>query len=157
MIFNALGNLFAPFLAQQDHSNPAHRLREAFRNYRANPEESPFASLQSLLVVMGIVLLVLFAATRIIRQKSRPVAARNPRRLFSTLLQQLGATYTDRLLMHQAAHHAQLAQPAMMLLSPELFQRYAINWADQLRIGFFRQRVHARFEAIAARAFAPTN
>lgn len=148
-------NLPASLLAQRAYPERTLRLQEAFRNYRAAPQESAFSSVGNLLLILGIVLAVIIVVGEIVKRNSRPVAARNPRRFFSTMLRQLGATYTDRLLMHYAAQHAQLAQPAMMLLSPELFQRYALDWADHLRIRFFRQRVRARFETIAARAFKP--
>ncbi|QDV91709.1 hypothetical protein RAS2_28130 [Phycisphaerae bacterium RAS2] len=147
-------NLQASLLAQRAYPERTLRLQEAFRGYRAAPQDSVFSSVGNLLLILGIVLAVLIVVAKIVRRNSRPVAARNPRRFFSTTLKRLGATYTDRLLMHQAAHQAQLAQPAMMLLSPELFQRYALDWADQLRLGFFRRRVRARFQAIADRAFA---
>ncbi|GJQ27180.1 MAG: hypothetical protein HBSAPP02_22120 [Phycisphaerae bacterium] len=155
MTLTTLLNLTASLLAQRAYPERTLRIQEAFRSYHADPKDSAFSSVGNLLLILGIILAVLVVAARIVRQNNQPVAARKPRRFFSYMLKQLGATYTDRLLMHQAAHHAQLAQPAMMLLSPELFQRYALNWADQLRLRFFRQRVRARFETIAARAFAP--
>lgn len=157
MTLTTLLNLTASLLAQRAYPERTLRLQEAFRDYRTAPQDSTFSSVGNLLLILGIILMVLVVAAKIVKRNSRPVAARNPRRFFSTMLRQLGASYTDRLLMHHAAQHAQLAQPAMMLLSPELFQRYALDWADRLRIRFFRQRVRARFEAIAARAFNPAN
>ncbi len=157
MNFMMLQVLSASLLAQRAYPERTLRLQEAFRGYREAPQDSVFSSVGNLLLILGIVLAALILVAKIIKRNSRPVAARNPRRFFSSMLRRLGASYTDRLLMHQAAHHAQLAQPAMLLLSPELFQRYALDWADQLRFGFFRRRVRARFEAIADRAFAPAN
>lgn len=157
MTLTTLLNLTASLLAQRAYPERTLRIQEAFRSYHTDPKGYAFSSVENLLLILGIILAVLLVAARFVRQYNRPVAARNPRRFFSTMLRQLGASYTDRLLMHQAAHHAQLAQPAMMLLSPELFQRYALDWADLLRLRFFRLRVRARFEAIAARAFNPAS
>ncbi len=150
-----LTRLQTGLLAQKNLSDKALKLQEAFRYHQSTPGESPYASARNLVIVLGIVILLLFVVSKILQRKSIPVAERNPRKFFSNVLRQLGATYSDRLLLHRAAHRAELHQPAMMLLSPELFERYALAWADGIHIAFIRDNVRARFKAIADRAFAP--
>ena len=137
-------------------SDSARKLQDAFRNQRPG-EVSPFETTAQFIVVMLLVVAALFCVIKLTQRRSMPAAARNPRRFFSQMLRKLGAGPVDRIILQRAARHAGMEHPAMMLLGPELMEKYAGTWADRIAVPIIRENVRHRIERISRRAFASAN
>ena len=83
------------------------------------------------------------------RRATRP----HPHRLFRRLLRELGLPLSDRLLLRRIARHAQLDNPALLLLSPQLMARYTHRWAHLIVSDGLKRTGVSRADAICRHLF----
>jgi hypothetical protein len=68
-------------------------------------------------------------------------------------MKQIGLPFADRLLLRQIARHAQLDNPTLMLLSPQLMARYAHRWAHLITAERLKKAGLSKTDAICRRLF----
>lgn len=105
-------------------------LTEAQRAVRDHFQEG--GSIGSVLLVVGVVAGVILAACWLARRQRRRAQKHAPRddpdRLFGDLLRGLALTAPQRGLLDTVAKELRLRNPAVILLSPTLFDRHVDQW-----------------------------
>ncbi|HVP09890.1 MAG TPA: hypothetical protein VMV94_01740 [Phycisphaerae bacterium] len=137
---------------------PRKGLQSLFENLQSamHPNQvGPPAVMLVLGFVAGIIALLLVLAIIKSRRQTQDSVSRTsrPMRLFSKALKNMGISFPDRVLMRIVARRARVAQPAIMLFSPDLLERYSAVWIDSLGFRPLRARIRARLKAVAAKAF----
>jgi hypothetical protein len=92
-------------------------------------------------------LFVMFEVQRRIRRKEID----HPRKLFRTLMTQLGLTVRQRDLLRRMARELRLEHPTILMLGPGIYRSYAEQWTSQ----HARQpaTVHAELDQLARALF----
>jgi hypothetical protein len=141
-------------LAQGDQIAPWEGVRGAFQHTLPRPE-GQVSGVYAAFVFIGTLLAVialLFLAMRIFQRERAAQSRRLPHRFMAYALGQMGVGWMDRFWLLRAARHSALTQPAMMLLSPELFEKYAGGYCKGLHPAC-RGYVRGRLAAVSAIAF----
>jgi hypothetical protein len=133
-------------------------LQELFENLKTAMRPSGVGSPTVILIltlVGGIVALLLIITLIKSRKQAQhdTAGASRPMRLFNRALKKMGIGVVDRVLLRMIARKARVAQPAVMLFSPALLQRYASRWVESLRFSMVRDRIRARLRVVAVKAF----
>ncbi|MFH1416676.1 MAG: hypothetical protein ABII12_00095 [Planctomycetota bacterium] len=147
--------MIQPFLivAAGLYSNRFNGLRTAFNKTESN--SSDLAPLLGFIAgVLGLVAMIL-VVRRICRGKTDKPTARRPSKLFTVSLKQMGVSFSDRILMRIIASKTGLKHPTLMLLSPELLERHAGGFVDEIgERNPLREYARTRLDGIASKAFA---
>ncbi len=135
------------------YTNRFNGLRTAFNKTEA--PSSDFAPLIGFSVgVLGLVAMILFVR-RMYRGKTDKPTARRPSRLLSLSLKQMGISFADRVLMRIIANKIGLKHPTIMLMSPDLLERHAGGFLDEIgERNPLRDYARTRLGEIAKQAFA---
>jgi hypothetical protein len=130
-------------------------VKNAFRNAlpRERGEPSVWAAAGMFVAILLAVILVLYVIARLLQPGSGDNGTRSPMRFFVYALKQLGIGWTDRLLLRMAARQSGLAQPTVLLFTPELWRRHAGQWAESLAFAPLRLMARERFRALAEKVF----
>lgn len=157
MTFGPISLFAAAFLGQSESIAPWEGVQKAFRNTLPTEqgELSMWAAAGWFVAVLLVVVLALYAVARLAQWGRKEDERRSPLRLFGYVLKQLGVGWRDRLLMRMAARQIGLPHPAVMLFTPELWQKYAGRWADQVSFPPLRAHARDRARAVMEKAFAP--
>lgn len=144
-------------LAQQAAQNPAWAaLRDSLR------KEGDFAASRGMgkfwLVLGAAVVIVVIVSTFM---RLRPVRSRvlgvPPRRLFQQAAKSLGIGRLNRFLLLRAAYASRLEHPTVMLITPQLMETHAGDWADHFPITSLRRFLRSRVNQVAAALFGPAD
>lgn len=119
------------------------------------PASDPRHALLLAMLFVTAVLLVVWLTARLQARATERQPRRRPYRLFRHLLNQLGLTRGDRMLLTAIARCRQLKQPAVLLLSPALFAHHTDRWLAESRFAPLWPRAIQRLNRIAQRVFAP--
>lgn len=105
------------------------QLTEIQRSVREQFQEGG-SFLTAMLVLLGITGVVLAAYCLTLRQRRAGEHAQraSPERLFRDLMDKLDLTSPQRQLLDTMARDLRIKQPAVILLSPDLFDRYLGEW-----------------------------
>ena len=144
-------NHLVAILAQVDYSMRLKGLSRGFQPTKGEPPE-----VNKILVFLATVLAMVAAVVivrAIWRRKTNKRSAQKPTKLFSHVLKHLGVRLPDRILLRIAARNYALEQPALMLFSPELLERYAGRWADAIVVKPLRVHARKRVDALARKVF----
>lgn len=128
----------------------ADELSETLRAVRDRFEEG--GSLAAVLLVLLILAAVVFAAYLLTLRQRRvqaPSTPADPRRLYRDLLDKLSITPPQRRLLDTAVEMESLKQPAVVLLSPALFDRYVAAPHAPARHGADVGSQERRYEVVA--------
>ena len=109
------------------------------------------AVLLLILAILGLVLQTISILKR--RDQERP-AVRDEGKLFQELLSGLHMSLIDQRLLKQLARDMALAHPAMILMSPQLFDDAAGRWQPASGKGAGDGK-HAQLQAVRQRLFGP--
>jgi hypothetical protein len=106
-------------------------------------------TLLGLAVFVGL-LFVVFEVQRRIRRKEID----HPRKLFRTLMTQLGLTVRQRDLLRRMARELRIEHPTILLLGPGIYRSYAERWTSQSA----RQpaTIHTELDQLARVLFPPS-
>lgn len=116
-------------LAQTTPAPPLERLR-GIRDHLAM--DSTFLDLAIVLLVVATIVVVVFGSLALIhRRRTRRI--RNPGRLFRELLRRLPLDGPQRDLLRRIARDLRLDQPAVLVLSPQVFRSHANRWMSLAR------------------------
>lgn len=150
----SLFNMLSLVLAQGDQTAPWEGVRGAFQHTlpRADGQVSGVYAAFVFIGTLLAVILLLFLAMRIFQRERAAQAMRLPHRFMAHALGEMGVGWTDRFWLLRAARHSALAQPAIMLLSPELFEKYAGGYCHGLHPAC-RKYLQRRLAAVSAIAF----
>lgn len=140
-------------LAQQAVENPAWAaLRDSMRKEGDFARPSHMGTL--LLIVLGGVLLAVIVETvRRLGPLRGRVLGMPSRRLFQQTARSVGIGRLDRFLLLRAACASRLEHPTVMLMTPQLMEAHAGEWADQFPITSLRRFLRARVNQVAAGLF----
>lgn len=127
------------------------RLVELQRYFAGRSGSGRAATALVLLLAVGGAGVLLIGLSRLISQ--RRSRRRNSARLFEEVLAGLNLPWSDRLLLRRMARRLGLANPVVMLLSPNLLARHGYWWADRLAVGRLRDTGLARLDAACRRLF----
>jgi hypothetical protein len=120
------------------------------------PESDPSQRMHEFRMVLfflaALVLLVWLIA-RIQGRMQVAQAPHRPWRVFWCLLKYHGLGVSDRLLLGAIAFSQGLKQPAVLLLSPSLFTRYAIAWLGDSHLGSIWPGAKERLTRVAHKVF----
>ncbi len=84
-----------------------------------------------LLVVLALIIVVAYFATRPKDRAIGGVQRPSPQRFFRSMLTRLGLTTPQRRVLTLVAAELRLTNPAAMLLAPTLFDRYTEQWRSK--------------------------
>jgi hypothetical protein len=98
-------------------------------------------------------ILLLWLIARIQRRISVSQAPRRPWHVFRSLLKHHGLGLSDRLLLIAIARSHRLKQPVLLLLSPGLFTRHAMEWLSESRLASMWPGAKERLTQIAQQIF----
>ena len=142
-------------LAQRATDNPAWAaLRDSLR------KEGDFAANRGMgkfwVVLAAIVVITVIVSTVM---RLRPVRSRvlgvPPRRLFQQAAKSVGISRLNRFLLLRAAYASRLEHPTVMLITPQLMETHAGEWADHFPIASLRRFLRSRVNQVAATLFGP--
>ncbi len=97
--------------------------------------------------VFLVFIVVLYSLSVLQRRRTNPVA-RQPQKLFRSLLRGLSLSTLDRILLRMVARSSGLQQPAAMLLSPELLERASRHWNEQVMLQSVRSSTWTRLSEV---------
>lgn len=155
---NPLIHVISLTLGQGEPLSPWEGVRGAFQHTlpRTEGQASALSSALVFIAILLSILLLFLLAARIFRRGRSDQVKRPPHRFFAYIMARMGVGWTDRFWLLRAARHSELPQPAVMLLTPELFERHTRAYADALHMAF-RGYVARRFTAVSAIAFPAEN
>lgn len=140
-------------LAQQAGGNPAwSALRDSMRKEGDFAREGGMGAF--LVIVLGSIALAVVVETvrRLQPMKGRALGV-PPRRLFQQAAKSLGIGRFNRFLLLRAAYAGRLEHPTVMLITPQLMERHAGEWADQFPITSLRGYLRTRVNQVATALF----
>jgi len=127
-------------------------VRERFQEGGSGEE-----TLLVLLILAAAVSFAFFLNRVLQRKRTRRRRALSPQQLFENLLGKLNLTEAQRKLLSATARDLGLKDPAMILLSPTLFDRHAQQWQNRRGPsgGRTQERHHQEIIAQARRSLFP--
>jgi hypothetical protein len=126
---------------------------EALREYFVKGDPSSVWPGLGWLAAVAVALLALLWIAHMYSDRPKRAARPHPHRLFRKLMKQSGLPLSDRLLLRQIARHAQLGNPTLLLLSPQLMARYAHRWARLITAERLKRTGLSKTDAICRRLF----
>lgn len=140
-------------LAQQAVENPTWTaLRDSMRKEGDYARPSHMGSLW-LIILGGALLAVIVETVRRLGPLRGRVLSAPPRRLFQHAARSVGISRLDRFLLLRAAGAGRLEHPTVMLITPELFETHAGEWADQFPIKTIRRYLRGRVNLVKSSLF----
>jgi hypothetical protein len=136
-------NAFLLILAQSGRTD---NLRQAFRN-----EDGYAADISGLVRFIAALLALLVALLILTRWHQRRSAQQNkdcPFKLLRHTLRCLKIGLIDRWIVRRLARSADLPQPAVLLISPGLWDKYSASWTGDLYLAPFRSHARNRLERL---------
>ncbi len=110
--------------------------------------------LAMVLLFSTALILLLWLIARVHSRVAAPHAPKRPWRVFWCLLKHHGLGLSDRLLLCAIVRGQRIRQPAVLLLSPSLFTRCAMQWLDKSGLAPVWPGAKERLAHIAQRVFA---
>ncbi|HUW82778.1 MAG TPA: hypothetical protein VMZ31_08285 [Phycisphaerae bacterium] len=126
---------------------------DALREYFVKGDPSSVWSGLPWLGAIAVALLALLWIAHVRWDGPKRAARPHPHRVFRKLVKELGLPFSDRLLLRQIARHAQLDNPTLMLLSPQLMARYTHRWARLITADRLKRTGLSKTDAICRRLF----
>ena len=126
---------------------------EALREYFVKGDPSSVGPSLGWLAAVAVALLALLWIAHVCSDRPRRAARPHPHRLFRRLMKQSGLSLSDRLLLRQIARHAQLDNPTLLLLSPQLMARYTHRWARLITAERLKRTGLSKTDTICRRLF----
>ena len=140
-------------LAQQANNNPGWAaLRDSMRKegqYTGQGHMRLFWMVLGGLALLAVVISVM----KNLRPVRTRVLAAPPRRLFQQAAKSLGIGALNRFLLLRAAYASRLEHPTVMLITPELMESHAGEWADHFPITSLRRFLRSRVNQVSAALF----
>lgn len=141
-------------LAQQAVENPTWAaLRDSLRKEGDFARPSHMGSLW-LIILGGALLAVVVETVRRLGPLRTRALGLPSRRLFQQAARSVGIGRFDRFLLLRAAYSSRLQHPTVMLITPQLFETHAGEWADQFPIKTLRRYLRGRVNHAKSYVFA---
>lgn len=122
------------------------RFRALSQGFRGERAELSLSELLLGVACLGGIVLAIWIVGRLLQRPVRKVEQRHPGRLFGALCRAHGIGFRGRCVLRELAKEAGLAQPAMLFVSPEVFDAH-LDAAPSRR--------QARYAALRKQLFGP--
>lgn len=130
-----------------------HRLGQASAVWRESAANQKQRELAMVLLFSTALILLLWLIARIHSRVAVPRTPNRPWRVFWRLLKHHGLSLSDRLLLCAIVRGQRIRQPTVLLLSPGLFTRSAMQWLGSSGLAPLWPGAKERLAQIAQRVF----